>query len=241
MGGGKAFAYARKKTVSTVNYVELKCSSFTGMTTAANWEAKFTGGTTGVISNFSIVGDTVKFNITGNRTTFNANNLTITDVNVVNVSSLIYLYLNNNQIVTFNPTIALPSNLQLLYLYNNQIVTFNPTIALPSNLKYLYLYNNQIVTFNPTIALPSSLIYLILSYNQIVTFNPTIALPSSLLRLELNNNQMTTAGYTASEPWANMQPSFTATCAVQLQGNVNSASGTNFKAILETKNCTVTA
>ena len=154
-------------------------------------------------------------------------------------SGLLGLGLSGNQIVTFNPTIALPSGLQTLNLSSNQIVTFNPTIALPSGLQVLELYNNQIVTFNPTIALPSGLRELYLSGNQIVTFNPTIALPISLQTLYLNNNQMTTLGYTQSESWANLQPSFTTLCQVLLSNNINSVSGTNFKTILETKNCNV--
>jgi hypothetical protein len=57
--------------------------------------------------------------------------------------------------------------------------------------------------------------------------------------LFLSSNQMTTAGYTASEPWANAQPSFAGTCNVNLTGNVNSVTGTNLETILLTKNCTI--
>jgi Leucine-rich repeat (LRR) protein len=107
-------------------------------------------------------------------------------------TSLLALYLDNNNIVTFNPSIALPTSLNSLGLSNNQIVTFNPSIALPTSLNSLGLSNNQIVTFNPSIALPTSLLELQLSDNNIVTFNPSIALPTSLLELYLNNNQIVT-------------------------------------------------
>jgi len=156
-------------------------------------------------------------------------------------SSLIDLSLPANQIVDFNPTIALPSSLTYLELVENQIVEFNPTIALPSSLSYLRLNNNQIVDFNPTIALPSSLNYLFLDNNQIVNFNPTIALPSSLTYLRLSNNQMTLAGYTASEAWATAQPSFTSTCSIYFNNNIDSVSGTTLQTILLTKNCNVIA
>ena len=51
---------------------------------------------------------------------------------------------------------------------------------------------------------------------------------------------MTTAGYTGSEPWANSQTSFTSTCDVNFNNNINSVTGTNLSTILGTKNCTIT-
>jgi hypothetical protein len=114
-------------------------------------------------------------------------------------------------------------------------------IGVINSLEKLYLDNNQIITFNPIIALPSSLKELILLSNQIVTFNPSIALPSGLQYLDLSENQMTTAGYAASEAWANAQPSFTTTCDIYFQFNINSAAGTNLETILTGKNCNVIA
>jgi hypothetical protein len=69
-------------------------------------------------------------------------------------SGLLYLYLNDNQIVTFNPSIALPSSLLQLYLASNQIVTFNPTIPLPNSLQYLILTDNQMTTVGYTASEP---------------------------------------------------------------------------------------
>ena len=66
--------------------------------------------------------------------------------NITWPSGLRFLYLNDNQIVTFNPTQSLPNELEELKLSNNQIVTFNPNIALPNSLEYLYLANNQMTT-----------------------------------------------------------------------------------------------
>lgn len=108
-----------------------------------------------------------------------------------------------------------------------------------SGLVSIELNNNQIVNFNPTIALPSSLINLELYGNLIINFNPSIALPSNLQTLFLISNQMTTAGYTATETWANAQPSFSSNCDVYFTSNLNSVTGTNLETILTSKNCTV--
>jgi Leucine-rich repeat (LRR) protein len=155
-------------------------------------------------------------------------------------TSLNSLALSSNQIVTFNPSIALPTSLTALNLNFNQIVTFDPSIALPTSLTNLALGWNNIVTFNPSIALPTSLSSLSLNDNDIVTFNPSLTLPTSLTNLDLSNNLMTTAGYTGSEPWANSQTSFTSTCDVNFNNNINSVTGTNLSTILGTKNCTIT-
>jgi len=149
------------------------------------------------------------------------------------------LELGDNQIVDFNPSIALPSGLQILGLGGNQIVDFNPSIALPSGLQILDLSGNQIVDFNPSIALPIGLQRLGLSVNQIVDFNPSIALPIGLQYLYLGDNQMTIAGYTASETWANAQPSFTSSCNIYFNDNIDSVSGTDLETILISKNCTI--
>ena len=150
-----------------------------------------------------------------------------------------FLVLNSNQIVDFNPSIALPSGLQGLDLSGNQIVDFNPSIALPIGLQELDLGGNHIVDFNPSIALPIGLQSLGLVGNQIVDFNPAIVLPTSLNILNLYSNQMTIAGYTASETWANAQPSFTSSCNVYFTNNIDSVSGTDLETILISKNCTV--
>jgi len=50
---------------------------------------------------------------------------------------------------------------------------------------------------------------------------------------------MTIAGYTASETWANAQPSFTSSCNVYFTNNIDSVSGTDLETILISKNCTI--
>ena len=97
-----------------------------------------------VISNFSIVGNRITCNLSADGTILDISNMQVTDITSIgNLGQLQVLYLSNNQIINFDPTIALPSSLQVLYLYNNQIITFDPTIALPSSLQSLYLNNNQ--------------------------------------------------------------------------------------------------
>jgi hypothetical protein len=195
-----------------------------------------------VITDFELINGRLRCNLTADGTILNIIFMSVTEVlGVGNLSSLKFLYLQENQIVTFSPTIALPNSLEQLLLGNSQVENFNPTIALPVSLKELDLRSNKIVTFNPTIALPNGLVELALHNNKIVTFNPSIALPISLEYLSLGTNQMTTASYTTSETWANAQPSFTNGCQVSLALNINSVNGTNLKTILESKNCTVIA
>ncbi len=185
----------------------------TGITDQASFESVL-GVTT---DQFLLSGNNIKANVlttTGDELNLNSKN--ITNVNYITVSGLLLINLESNQIVTFNPSIALPSSLQFLYLSANQIVTFNPTLPLPSSLQELYLGGNQIVTFNPTLALPTSLQY-----------------------LYLNNNQMTTAGYTASESWANGMHAAPSGGVIDLTSNTDSASGTNLEAILTSKGWTV--
>ena len=150
-------------------------------------------GTSVTVTNFSLISGRLRCNVVADNTALALSTLDVIDIVAISGFSLLEtLDLSNNQIVTFDPSIALPSSLQTLNLYGNQITTFNPSIALPSSLKYLDLSNNQITTFNPSIALPASLETLDLSNNQITTFNPSIALPSSLQTLNLYGNQITT-------------------------------------------------
>ncbi len=167
--------------------------------------------------NFLLAGDNIKANIlTTTSNILSLESLSVTNVNYITVSGLLELNLNDNQIVTFNPSIVLPSSLLELVLSANQIVTFNPTIALPSSLQNLGL-----------------------QYNQIISFNPSIALPTSLQTLDLRNNQMTTAGYTASESWANGMHNAPSGGTINLSSNLDSASGTNLETILTSKGWTV--
>lgn len=148
----------------------------------------------------------------------------ISEVSGVNIlTNLVYLYLYNNLLTSFNPILELPSTLKELDLSNNPIISFDPTYELPSQLDYLGLYstnisvfdptlplpstirnlkldNNNIEVFNPTLPLPSNLENLILFNNQISEFNPTLPLPSNLLSIDLSNNALTTFNPTQTLP-----------------------------------------
>ena len=168
-----------------------------------DWLINDLGATSVVITSFDLTGNRLKADIIVNGVgVLNLPNKNVTLVEKIGGfnSSLTQIRLNDNNIVTFNPSIPLPASVTQLRLQNNQIVTFSPSIALPSSLTLFRLDNNQIVTFNPLTALPSGLLTILLNDNNIVTFNPTIALPSSLQTLNLNNNNITTFNPTIALP-----------------------------------------
>jgi len=169
-------------------------SGVTDQITFENWLTSI-GATSIVVNYFNLTGNRLKADITvAGVVTLNLASKNVTLVEKIGGfnSSLKQIRLNNNQIVTFSPSIALPSSLTHLRLDSNQIVTFNPLVALPSGLLVILLNSNNIITFNPTIALPNSLTFLNLTNNNITTFNPTIALPSNLQTLNLDNNNIVT-------------------------------------------------
>jgi Leucine-rich repeat (LRR) protein len=57
--------------------------------------------------------------LTINGGVLNLQSKNITNVNYITVEGLTSLYLNDNQIVNFNPTYPLPASVQYLYLQNN--------------------------------------------------------------------------------------------------------------------------
>jgi hypothetical protein len=141
-------------TTPTVTYnFDVDSSDWTGagITDQASFESVL-GVTT---SDFLLSGNNIKANIlttTGNALSIKSKN--ITNIGYITVSGLIDINLSSNQIVTFNPSIALPSSLQFLYLSDNQIIEFNPSIALPSSLEILDLRSNQMTTSGYTASEP---------------------------------------------------------------------------------------
>ncbi len=99
-----------------------------------------------------------------------------------NLTSMVYLYLHDNQLSGTIP--ALPTSSKDLYLDNNQLSGVIP--ALPTSLQALNLYSNQLSGVIPP--LPTSLQTLNLGSNQLSGAIP--ALPSSLQSLRLSNNQL---------------------------------------------------
>lgn len=82
------------------------------------------------------------------------------------------------------------------------------------------------------------LLSLILESNPLTEFNPIIPLPNTLQFLLLENNNI--SDWSLSEPWATLQTPFTNLCEISTSGNPTPAIGTNFEAIINTKNATVT-
>ncbi len=71
-------------------------------------------------------------------------------------------------------------------------------------------------------------------------FNP-ISLPNILTVIILTGNLITIDGYTESLKWAYKQSSFLTSCNVVFSGNIDSVSGTDLEAFLQSyRNCTVT-
>ena len=118
-------------------------NGITGEASFINWLAN-KSLTNIVVTDFNLEGNRIFCNMTADGTRYDLGSLGLVNADKIGVvNGLTHLYLYDNQIVTFNPSIPLPSSLTYLYLFNNQIVTFNPSIPLPSSLTYLYLFNNQ--------------------------------------------------------------------------------------------------
>lgn len=129
-------------------------------------------------------------------------------------------------------------NLERLDIEYNDLT--NIDVSQNTNLERLNLNGNNLTdAVVNNLVLPSSLTDLGLADIGITNFNPTTALPSGLTFLNLSYNQMTLAGYTASEPWANAMSVIPGRGDIFINGNVNSASGTNLETILISKGWTV--
>ena len=184
--------------------IELTSSNWGTLTSDTAWYSKIVsiGGTGVLVKRYTLSTNTASFYLKTTNGSFNLDlrSLLITNVGYINIKNASIINFQQNQIVTFNPSIALPSGVIQLYLHTNQIVTFNPAIALPNSIAVLELHTNQIVTFNPSIALPSGLTSLRLDSNQIVTFNPSIALPSGLMYLYLSRQNISSLNPTIPLP-----------------------------------------
>lgn len=99
------------------------------------------------------------------------------------------LVLDNNELVAWDNSLALPVGFKALSMGNNNLTVFDPFSALPSSLTQLAVYGMLSLTeFNPSIALPPNLIVLNLRDNGFTSFGPTIPIPSSITNLHLENN-----------------------------------------------------
>ena len=86
-----------------------------------NWLG-YKGLTNIVVTDFNFVGDRIFCNMTADGTTYDLSGLGLVNADKIGVvNGLTTLVLSGNQIVTFNPTIALPSSLTNLNLNFNQM------------------------------------------------------------------------------------------------------------------------
>ena len=83
-----------------------------------------------VVTDFNFEVDRVFCNMTADGTTYDLSNLGLVNADKIGVvKGLTILALNSNQIVTFNPTTALPSSLTELYLSNNRMTLADYTAS----------------------------------------------------------------------------------------------------------------
>jgi Leucine-rich repeat (LRR) protein len=158
---------------------------------------------------------------------------------LIDVEGLNGLLLNSIEVSEVFKISGFDNSLNLVSFSDNQIETFNPTIAIPSSVETLDLSYNSISEFNPSIPLPSNLIFFTLAFNSLSYFNPSLSLPTSVQLFFLNDNQIATSGYITSEDWATAQPSFSTGCDIFFENNINSVTGTDLETILLTKNTTI--
>ena len=87
-----------------------------------NWLRFINDLTNIVVTDFNFIGDKIFCNMTADGTNYDLSNLGLVNVDKIGVvNGLTHLRLYDNQIVTFNPSIALPNSLTYLYLNDNQM------------------------------------------------------------------------------------------------------------------------
>lgn len=143
----RRFVKGRSYNLDLVSSVPWSTNNFG---TAAEW-ATFFGGAT--IVNFELLDDSddcqVRMLVIGNSEAevfLDAKN--ITDVNIFAVDGVTDLFLRDNQIVDFNPSIALPNSLTNLDLRLNQLSQFNPSIPIPTTITTLALSDNNFTDYS---------------------------------------------------------------------------------------------
>ena len=170
-----------------------------------------------VVTHFNLESGRLTCNLFANGTALVFEEMEVSEVNGFGVvNGLEYLSFRTNDLTEFDIYELIPDTVTTFSLDDNDLTDFDPP-SLPLNLNLLTIRDNKLSKFNPSINMPVTLTY-----------------------LAIGDNLITTYGWTASEAWANSQPSFTSNCDVDLSGNTDTALGTTFKTILESKNCTVT-
>jgi hypothetical protein len=109
-----------------------------------------------------------------------------------NLSSLQYLYLDENQITRLPESIGNLKSLKRLYLRVNKLTKLPESIGNLSSLEHLDLNDNQLTTLPESIVNLKSLQELYLGYNEITTLPKSIGNLKSLRELYLTENELTT-------------------------------------------------
>ena len=85
-----------------------------------------------IVENFSLVSGRLQCNLTATGTSLYLTGISVTDAyKFGDIDGMYELYLDGNNLVTFNPTIALTSSLQYLNLSSNQMTTAGYTASEP--------------------------------------------------------------------------------------------------------------
>jgi hypothetical protein len=163
-----------------------------------------------VISDFSLVGRTLKCNLTADGTTLTlgqgyigANQGQINDIG--NINGLLYFDANYANAVVSND-ITYPSTLITIDYTHNIITDFNPVNGLPNGLQHLILNYNQISRFAPSTPMPSTLLDINLNSNLLDhpdPFNPNTILCLGLNSIDLRANSFVSTATTNLANWAN--------------------------------------
>lgn len=97
-----------------------------------------------IITDFNLVSNRLTCNLLANGTTLTLASAYVSEFNSIgNINGLLNIDLYSNDLISFNPTVALPNTLTYLSLNTGNLVEFNPTIPLPTSLTTLDLNNNH--------------------------------------------------------------------------------------------------
>jgi internalin A len=107
------------------------------------------------------------------------------------LSNLILLMANTNQLTNLPPEIGLLGNLQGLSLQGNQLTTLPPEIGQLSELQWLYLDTNRLATLPSEIGQLTQLQRLWLSDNHLTAFPSELWQLSNLQHLSIGDNELT--------------------------------------------------
>ena len=107
------------------------------------------------------------------------------------LTNLVHLYLNNNELTSLPDEIGQLSSLKELNISGNQLTSLPDKIGQLSSLKELNISDNQLTSLPPTIGQLTNLNSLDLNGNQLTSLPDEIGQLTNLNSLYLNDNQLT--------------------------------------------------